>query len=72
MMMQMIMIMTAMMVGAINGQVFKIVRKRGAKKAELTFTLGMHRHHMTHHNTPHHTIHRTPHHTPHPTQYLVL
>jgi hypothetical protein len=27
--------------GLINGQDFKIVRKRGAKKAELTFTLGM-------------------------------
>lgn len=78
-MMTIVMIMMMMMtVGAINGQVFKIVRKRGAKKAELTFTLGMYHHHTQHHTTPNtHSKHRTQytitHHTtsPYTAEYIA-
>lgn len=69
--MTIVLIMNVMMVGAINGQVFKIVRKRGAKKAELTFTLGMHRHHITHHTTPY-TIFGFIEHTPLNTLYGLI
>ena len=63
-----------MLVGAINGQVFKIVRKRGAKKAELTFTLGMHRHNTqdtTPYTLPYTTLHIALFYRTHTTQHNI-